>query len=67
MAHLTPMFAQEKTAAKLMDMSTTEFIRLVEAGHLPKPRDIGGIKRWDVAELARIAKGEAIQGGSMSW
>ena len=50
-----------------MDMSTTEFIRLVEAGHLPKPRDIGGIKRWDVAELARIAKGEAIQGGSMSW
>jgi hypothetical protein len=67
MAKHTPLFANERTAAQLFDMTLTEFLALVEQGCLPKPRDIGGIKRWDVNELTRIAKGEAINGGTMEW
>ncbi len=67
MTRHTPIFATERTAAQLFDMTPAEFMSLVNLGHLPKPRDIGGVQRWDVAELTRIAKGEAIHGGSMSW
>lgn len=67
MARLPPIFAKDKTAAQLMDMTEAEFLRLVDEGHLPKPRTIGGIQRWDVSELNRIARGESIQGGTMTW
>lgn len=62
-----PIFADDKTAADLFCMKQAEFRRLVEEGHLPGPRDLGGFERWDVAELWKIARGEAMDGGGMDW
>jgi hypothetical protein len=63
-----PLFASERSAARLLDMKPAEFARLVESGLLPKPRDIGGLRRWDVRELTLIASGEAVEGmGDVQW
>lgn len=62
MKHLQPMFAAESTMAKLLDMNADQLCPLVEAGHLPRPRNLGGLKRWDVEELRRIARGDAAAG-----
>lgn len=62
-----PLFAGEKNAAALLDMAPNDFLRLVDADLLPRPRDIGGFKRWNVEELRRIASGEAMEGGGMVW
>lgn len=68
MASLAPLFASEANAARLLDMRPAEFRTLVEAGHLPPPRDIGGLKRWDVQDLRRIITGEAAEGlGDVKW
>lgn len=68
MTAVAPIFASEATAAKLLDMKPAEFRGLVEAGHLPPPRDLAGLKRWDVAELRRIISGEAVDGmGDVRW
>lgn len=61
------MFASEASAAKLLDMRQGDFRELVQAGHLPRPRRIGPHERWDVEELRRILRGEAVGGGDMSW
>lgn len=57
-----PIFATDRTAAQLLDMRPAEFLALVEGGHLPRPKSIGGLQRWDVQELHRIVAGEAIEG-----
>lgn len=57
-----PLYASDATAAKLLDMGRGDFLRLVDGGHLPKPRDIGGMKRWDVPELQKIINGDAVDG-----
>ena len=63
-----PIFANERSAARLLDMKPAEFTRLVDRGHLPKPRDIAGMKRWDVDELRRTIVGEAAEGmGDVKW
>lgn len=64
-----PIFATERTAAQLLDMSLEEFRALVKAGHLPPPRTIGdGASRWFVEDLSSIAKGDAIHGDrSIKW
>lgn len=68
MRTITPLFASDRSAAKLFDITRPEFIRLVENGHLPPPQIIGGIKRWDVEELQRIARGDRIEEiGGISW
>ena len=68
MAELVPLFACERMAAKLLDMKPAEFSDLVNSGHLPKPRVIGGLERWDVPELQRIISGEAVDGmGDVRW
>lgn len=68
MTKMTPLFAKARTAAQLFDMSEDEFVRLVENGHLPPAADIGGgIKRWDVEQLRKIAGGEAADEGTMEW
>lgn len=59
---LAPIFANERTAAQLLDMRPSEFLALVEAGHLPRAKDIAGFKRWDVRELHRIISGDCIDG-----
>ncbi len=58
-----PLFASEASAARLLDMKPAEFRSLVEAGHLPRGREIApGIIRWPVDDLRRIASGEAVEG-----
>ena len=59
-----PILASEATAARLLDMKPAEFRALVEAGHLPRGREIApGVPRWVTDDLRRIASGEAIDGG----
>ncbi len=68
MASLAPLYACERSAAKLLDMKPAEFSALVKGGHLPPPRDIGGFERWDVQELQRIISGGAADGmGDVQW
>ena len=64
MTRYQPILAAEPTAAQLLDMKPAEFRALVEAGHLPKGREIApGMVRWDTDDLRRIAKGQAIDRG----
>ena len=67
--HPAPISASERTAAELLDMTPAEFRALVEAGHLPRGREIGpGMFRWAVDDLRRIAGGQAIEGmGDVQW
>ena len=69
MADLTPIFADELTAARLMSMKPGDFRALVEAGHLPRGREIApGYVRWRTDDLKRIAQGEAAEGlGDVQW
>ncbi len=60
MANLTPIFASERTAARLLDMTVAEFQRLVADGSLPPP---ARLDRWDVEELRRIMRGDAAKYG----
>lgn len=63
-----PLFADDRTAAQLFCMKPKDFRDLVEAGHLPGPKNLGGFERWDMDELTRIARGEAAEGmGDVSW
>lgn len=61
MARATPpLYANERTAAKLLDMTPSDFRRLVGAGALPPPIDLHGFTRWRVADLEAIASGAAM-------
>lgn len=63
MTDVTPIFAKEATAAKLMDMTTAEFRKLVRAGHLPPGREIApGFIRWSADDLRAIVNGDAGSG-----
>lgn len=64
-----PILATESTAARLLDMKPGEFRALVEAGHLPRGREIApGVVRWPVDDLRRIVSGEAAEGmGGVTW
>jgi hypothetical protein len=60
--------AARAVAPKLLDMKPAGFNALVKEGHLPPPRNIGGLKRWDVQDLRRIILGEAAEGmGGVTW
>ncbi len=62
------MLASDLKAAKLLDMTRAEFLERVETGVLPKPCDIGGLKRWDMATIRKIVTGEAVEGmGGVNW
>jgi hypothetical protein len=58
-----PIFADEETAAALFCLGILDFRALVEGGHFPPPRDLGGFLRWHVDSLEKIAKGDAMDGG----
>lgn len=66
---VAPIFANERTAAQLLDMRPAQFLDLVKAGHLPQGREIApGTVRWVVDDLRRIISGEGIEGmGDVSW
>lgn len=38
-------------AAAYVGFSKTKFLELVESGHMPQPRNIGGVHRWDRLDL----------------
>ena len=58
-----PIFASETSAARLLDMKPGEFRSLVDAGHLPRGREIApGVVRWATDDLRKIANGQAIEG-----
>ncbi len=65
-ARRDPIFATEISAARLLDMQPAEFRELVEAGHLPPPVAIGSLRRFDVEELRRVIRGQAVAEG-MEW
>lgn len=68
MINPAPILASETNAAKLLDMKPSEFRALVEAGHLPKGKEIApGYVRWDVDTLRYIGSGQAIEGGGIQW
>ncbi|PHQ68570.1 MAG: hypothetical protein COB97_09750 [Paracoccus sp.] len=54
---------RERTAAAMLDMTPAEFRRLVDGGHLPPPKSIGGLPRWETSTLRRIISGEAADDG----
>ena len=56
---LTPLFARDRTAAQLLDMTPSEFLALVNAGALPRPTRVGNHDRWSVADLDAILHGNA--------
>lgn len=63
MAAHAPILASENSAAKMLDMKLAEFRSLVEAGLLPRGREIApGFRRWAVDELRLIATGHACDG-----
>lgn len=67
MSRQSPIFASERTAAKMLEMPCADFKRLVEKGALPKPITIGGeYVRWSVRELEAIKSGE-IMDGQFEW
>ena len=54
-----PLFASERRAAQLLDMTPGQFRELVDAGALPPPCALAGtVRRWDVEELRAIMRGE---------
>lgn len=67
MARPAPLFANDRSAAALLDMKPAEFRGLVNDGVLPKPTKIGGFERWDVEQLQSIARGDAAEGGPIQW
>lgn len=55
----TPLAVRDTKAAAMLDMSATEFRRLVERGALPPPTRIGGLERWRVDQIDAILRGDA--------
>lgn len=54
-----PLFANERSAARLLDMKPAEFRELVQNGHLPRGEEIApGFLRWRVEDLQKIARGD---------
>jgi len=62
MSSPAPMMASETTAARLLDLRTRQFLKLVDDGHLPPGREIApGVVRWDTETLKRLLKGEGAE------
>lgn len=63
MGKFRPILAGERTAAKLLDISLSEFRDCVATGALPGPAVFIADKhpRWSVADLEAIASGQAVE------
>lgn len=62
MAKFQPLFATDKTAAQLLELTTSEFLALVEAGALPGPILIGPkVQRWAIKDLEAVGSGAAFE------
>ncbi len=52
------IMASETTAARLLDLRTPQFLKLVDDGHLPPGHEIApGVVRWDTETLKRVSQG----------
>lgn len=68
MRNSLPLYANEQSAAKLFDVSVSQFRTLVQKGHLPPGRAIApGLTRWNVTEIVSIVEGRAADGGDIQW
>ncbi len=68
MGRISPIAVGEKTAAKMMDMTTAEFRHLVGSGSLPSPvRITGEFLRWRVSDLDAVLNGNAMNEDDFSW
>ncbi|MFC3060361.1 hypothetical protein [Paenirhodobacter populi] len=69
MSRVPPFYVNEKNAAALLDMGVAEFRSHVEAGHLPRGREIApGAIRWSAEALRMIGNGDAVEGmGGVQW
>ncbi|MBZ4022881.1 hypothetical protein CKO11_10455 [Rhodobacter sp. TJ_12] len=65
MSRRTPFLAvKEATAARMLDMRTNEFRRLVQLGALPQPIELAGqVLRWRVSDLEAILTGAVPEEG----
>lgn len=54
-----PIAVRDTKAAAMLDMSATEFRRLVERGALPPPSRIGNLERWRVDQIEAILRADA--------
>lgn len=61
------MFVSEFTAARMLELTTSEFRAMRDAGTLPPPRSLCGIERYDVDEIRRVIRGEEVNTGAMQW
>ncbi len=62
-----PLFASEKRAADLLDMTKSTFRDLVAGGVLPGPVIIGDCERWDVEALQRSIRGNLETLDGVQW
>ena len=64
-----PFMASDTTAARLFDLNTRKFNKLVADGHFPPGVEIApGILRWDTDLLRKIANGGGADGwGQIDW
>lgn len=60
MAKIIPIYVGESNAAKILDMTKSQFRSLVEAGSLPPPFTIHDVQRWRVADLDGIISGQSL-------
>ncbi|WP_232831624.1 integrase [Pseudogemmobacter bohemicus] len=58
-----PLFASGRTAARLLDMKPVDLRAMVAAAHLPGPRRIGDLERFDIAGLSAVLWGDRIGTG----
>lgn len=65
----TPFMASETTAARLFDLDTRKFNKLVADGHFPQGVEIApGVLRWDTEMLKKVASGGGADGwGQIDW
>ena len=64
-----PLMASETTAARLFDLDTRKFNKLVADGDFPPGVEIApGVLRWDIEVLKKIASGGGADGwGQIDW
>jgi predicted DNA-binding transcriptional regulator AlpA len=59
LSNQVPLLVRSSTAAKMLDMQTSDFRRLVESGALPPPIQIGGHERWRVSQIEAVLRGDS--------
>ena len=69
MSYARPLFMNEASTAKFLDLKIGRFRELVRSGCLPAGREIApGEVRWDAEELRAVLRGDVAGGmGDVKW